>query len=115
MSLERWSADELRFPTYSEAIAQAVRPGDCVVDIGSGPGVFALLACKAGARKVYAIDTKAWLNSDGCLRPRTAMSERIEVLRGDSRQILLPSGVKRDRFGHTRCVATVGAGDTRTE
>ncbi len=86
-------ADELRFPTYSEAIAQAVRPGDCVVDIGSGPGVFALLACKAGARKVYAIDTESVVEFGRLFAAANGMSERIEVLRGDSRQILLPERV----------------------
>jgi len=44
-------ADELRFPTYSERFAQAVRPGDCVLDIGSGPGVFALTCVQGGSAK----------------------------------------------------------------
>jgi len=50
--------DPLRFPAYCEAIARGVESGDVALDIGSGPGVFALLAVKAGARKVYAIDTE---------------------------------------------------------
>ena len=50
-------SDKIRMEAYSEAIAGSVRPGDAVVDLGCGPGVFALLACKAGARCVYAIDT----------------------------------------------------------
>ena len=39
-----------------QAIEAAVRPGNVVVDLGSGPGFFALIACRAGARRVYAID-----------------------------------------------------------
>ncbi len=83
-------ADELRFPAYCAAIARAVKPGDSVVDIGSGAGVFALLACKAGARKVYAIDTEGVIEFGRQFAVANGMSERIEFLRGDSRQILLP-------------------------
>lgn len=85
--------DALRFPAYCEAIARAVRPGDSVLDIGSGPGVFALLACKAGARKVYAIDTESVVELGRQFAAANGMSERIEFSRGDSRQILLPERV----------------------
>ncbi len=85
--------DALRFPAYREAIERAVRPGDAVVDIGSGPGVFALLACKAGARKVYAIDTESVVEFGKQFASANGMSGRIEFLRGDSRQILLPERV----------------------
>jgi len=50
-------ADASRVEAYSKAIAKAVQPGDSVLEIGCGPGAFALLACQAGARKVYAIDS----------------------------------------------------------
>jgi protein arginine N-methyltransferase 1 len=85
--------DRVRFSAYREAIAQAVRPGDTVVDIGSGPGIFALLACNAGARKVYAIDTENVIDFGRQLAAANSFSDRIEFLRGDSRQILLPERV----------------------
>ena len=58
-SLEQFASmfsDKVRMDAYSTAIAHSVRPNDAVVDLGCGPGVFALLACRAGARRVYAID-----------------------------------------------------------
>src|SRR5215475_8923868 len=85
--------DSLRFSAYSEAIARAVRPGDSVVDIGTGPGAFALLACKAGARKVYAIDTESVVEFGRQFAAANGMADRIDFLRGDSRQIILPEKI----------------------
>src|SRR5579859_4703209 len=82
--------DSLRFPAYSEAIARSVKPNDVALDIGTGPGVFALLAAKAGARKVYAIDTENVVDFGKQFAADNGMTGRIEFLRGDSRQILLP-------------------------
>jgi protein arginine N-methyltransferase 1 len=82
--------DALRFPAYCQAIARAVKPGDVVVDIGSGPGVFALLACKAGARRVYAVDTESVVEFGRQFASDNGFADRIEFLRGDSRHILLP-------------------------
>ena len=82
--------DSLRFPAYRDAIAKAVKPGDVAIDIGSGPGIFALLAAKAGARKVYAIDIENVVEFGRPLAAANGLADRIEFLRGDSRQILLP-------------------------
>lgn len=42
-----------------EAIAKVVKPGDTVIDIGTGVGILAIAAAKAGAKKVWAIDCDA--------------------------------------------------------
>src|SRR5437870_11229737 len=49
-------ADRVRMEAYMQALRSAVRPGGVVVDIGTGTGIFALLACRFGARRVYAIE-----------------------------------------------------------
>jgi protein arginine N-methyltransferase 1 len=49
-------ADEPRMDAYAAALRQVVAPGSVVMDLGCGPGVFALLACKLGARRVYAVE-----------------------------------------------------------
>src|SRR6266850_3888881 len=82
--------DSVRTNAYAEAIGRVVRAGDLVLDIGSGSGVLAILACRAGARKVYAIEqghmadvaTMVVLNDD--------CRDRVEVLHARSHDVTLP-------------------------
>ena len=48
--------DRARTAPFVEALRQAVKPGDVVLDIGTGAGIFALLACRFGAARVYAVE-----------------------------------------------------------
>lgn len=47
---------EPRMSEYARALRQCIHPGAHVIDLGTGPGILALLACKAGASRVTAID-----------------------------------------------------------
>ena len=82
-------ADKARFGAYADAIQRAVRPGDVVVDLGCGPGIFALLACRAGAKRVYAIDAGEVLHFARQLAAANGLADRIEFFQGDSRQMQL--------------------------
>jgi type I protein arginine methyltransferase len=83
-------ADKARFGAYADAISRAVRPGDVVVDLGCGPGVFALLACRAGAKRVYAIDGGDIVHLARQLAASNGFSDRIQFIHEDSRQVQLP-------------------------
>ncbi len=48
--------DRVRTVAYCQALALAVKPGDVVVDLGAGAGIFTLHACRLGARLVHAIE-----------------------------------------------------------
>ena len=87
------TADRERFKAYSQAIKQAVRPGDSVLEIGCGPGLFALLACQAGARRVYAIDSEEIVHFARELAGANGFSDRMEFIQSDSRKLQLPERV----------------------
>lgn len=86
--------DRARFGAYAEAIARVVRPGDTVLDLGSGPGPMALLACRAGARRVYAIEMGDSLEMAKELAAANGVADRIVFLSGDSRKMVLPERVR---------------------
>ncbi len=49
--------DSHRNEILRRAIVAAVRPGDLVIDLGAGSGLLALIAARAGAAKVYAVES----------------------------------------------------------
>ena len=83
-------ADKPRMDAYIAALRQAVKPGAVVMDLGCGVGVFALLACKLGARRVYAVEPE---NIVGLAR-ETAIAngcaDKIEFFESLSTEITLP-------------------------
>jgi len=83
-------ADAGRFGAYAKAIAAAVRPGDTVAEIGCGPGVFSLLACQAGARRVFAIESEESIEFARQLAAANGFTDRIEFFQSDSRKTELP-------------------------
>jgi SAM-dependent methyltransferase len=82
--------DEPRVDAFARAIAAVVRPGDVVLDVGTGTGILAILAARAGARRVYAVDrsgvvevAKLHVAANGC-------ADVVEVIRGALEQLTLP-------------------------
>jgi protein arginine N-methyltransferase 1 len=50
-------ADRVRTEAYAQALRQIVKPGSVVLEIGTGPGILAILACQLGASHVIAIES----------------------------------------------------------
>ena len=82
--------DETRMTAFRRAIEETVRPGDVVVDIGTGTGVLALWAAQAGASRVYAIEPAPIVGIARRLAEDNADGDRIVFLDADARDVELP-------------------------
>lgn len=86
--------DAKRVEYLKKAIFEVVRPGDVVVDAGSGTGVLGLLAVKAGASKVYCIEPSAeYVNVIKRNAENNGMSGKVVAIRGDATKVTLPEAV----------------------
>jgi hypothetical protein len=82
--------DKVRTTAFLGAIADVVRPGDVVVDIGTGTGILALAAAKAGAKHVYAIEGSEIGRAAKDLFTANGLADRITLVPGWSSHVELP-------------------------
>jgi SAM-dependent methyltransferase len=86
----RMLEDRARTSAFLEAIRRTVRPGDVVLDLGTGSGILALAAAQAGARHVYAIESQPIAEAAARLFAASPWADRITLLRGHSLDLELP-------------------------
>jgi protein arginine N-methyltransferase 1 len=86
-------ADRVRMTAYADAIDASVERGMTVLDLGTGTGIFALLACRAGARKVYAVDPSPAVELGREIARANRLEDRIDFIQARSSQIDLPGPV----------------------
>ena len=82
--------DDRRTSDYIAALREAVRPRDIVLDIGTGSGVLAVAAARAGARHVYAVEARDIADVAERVFAANGVQERVTLIRGWSREIELP-------------------------
>lgn len=85
--------DDRRTGDYLAALALAVRPGDVVLDIGTGTGVLAVGAVRAGARRVYAVEATDIAGVAERVFEANGVGDRVTLIPGWSRHIELPEKV----------------------
>jgi protein arginine N-methyltransferase 1 len=83
----------LRVEAYAAALRQAITPTSIVLEIGTGPGFFALLATQFGARHVYAVDPNDAIHVGRKLAVANGVADRITFLQDVSTNVLLPERV----------------------
>lgn len=79
-------ADRLRMDAYERAIAARVKPGMRVMDLGTGTGILAMWAARAGA-EVVAVEPHAVVEVARRIADDNGLGDRIRFVRGDARAI----------------------------
>ncbi len=83
-------ADRVRVNAYAEALRKTVRKGAVVLEIGTGPGIFAVLACKLGASRVYAIESSEIIQVAREVAAANDCADKIEFFEEISNRVTLP-------------------------
>lgn len=90
LSYGKMIRDRGRMAAYAQALQQTVKPGSIVVDIGTGTGIFALLACQLGAKQVYAIEPDRAIAVAKEIATANGYSDRVCFIQKNSTQVELP-------------------------
>jgi SAM-dependent methyltransferase len=85
-------ADGVRMEAYQRAIEAQVRPGMHVLDLGSGTGILALWAARAGAQ-VTAVEPNAVIRVAERVAADNGLADRIRFVQADAREITLDEPV----------------------
>lgn len=86
-------SDRVRTAPWVEALRRAIRPGSIVLDIGTGTGLFAFLACGFGAGRVYAVEPDDAIEVAKMCAGDNPGGDRITWLQAFSTEIDLPEQV----------------------
>lgn len=85
----RMVEDPLRTPAYLDAMRAVIRPGDRVLDLGTGFGYFAVHACRAGAAHVWAVEPNDAVGLGPALAAANGCADRITFVQGRADQLTL--------------------------
>jgi protein arginine N-methyltransferase 1 len=83
-------ADGARASAYAEALRAVVAPGDRVLEVGAGFGFFSVVAARAGAAHVDAVDTNPAIHLGARVAAVNACADRITFHHCDIANVTLP-------------------------
>ncbi len=83
----RMLADAHRMDAYERAIRALVRPGDVVLDLGAGTGILAMLAARAGAARVHAVESMAIARVARRVLADNRLDDRVILHHADARTL----------------------------
>ena len=82
LGLQRYMvSDKPRTDSFAAAIKEVVQEGDEVIDVGTGTGLLAILAAKAGAKKVYGLDESDIAEVAKTLVERNGLTDVVDIVR----------------------------------
>ena len=80
-------SDHIRIGCYFEAINKIIKNDAVVIDFGSGTGILALAAAKAGASKIFAIERSSIAEVSKRIIKSNGFSNKISVIHKNSMEI----------------------------
>lgn len=83
-------SDVLRMEKFKKAIFETVKPGDVVIDLGTGTGIFAIWAAQAGARKVFAVEETDMAGVAESVVAENGLQKIISIYRANSSEVCFP-------------------------
>ena len=86
----QYLSDLVRLAAFRAAIQEVVKPGDVVVDLGAGTGILGLLACQAGATRVYSIESTGLIQLTREICQANGCSDRTQFINELSAQASPP-------------------------
>lgn len=89
----RMVSDRWRTDAFAAALKDVVRPGDRVLDVGTGTGILAMLAARLGASQVFGIDASEIAKTAANLVKANGLSEQVRILRGPAEELRLDAPV----------------------
>lgn len=89
----RMLSDRIRVDGFARAIEALVEPGMVVLDAGTGTGILACIAARAGARRVFAVDRSEVIESARAVVAASGCQDVVELIQADLRQVQLPEKV----------------------
>ena len=96
-------SDGPRLAAFRHALEELVTPDSVVLDLGCGTGILGFLACRAGAKLVYAVDEGGMIEVARSLCEANRFTDRMTFIKGLSTQTALPERVDlvvTDQIGH---------------
>ena len=76
-------SDFVKMDAYLEVLRRSVHPGMRVLHAGCGLGLFAIVAARLGADRVWAVDVRPVVHMAKALARANGVGEAVEFIRGD--------------------------------
>jgi Ribosomal protein L11 methyltransferase (PrmA) len=86
-------SDSARVAAFRQAIREIVTPGSVVLDLASGSGILGLMACEAGASRVYSVEVTGMVEIARAAAAANGYGDRLVGIHGMSTEVVLPERV----------------------